>query len=124
MCGAPYPTRWLADCIRGRQLFPVEHAVKKMTSEPAALFGLRDRGVLREGLFADIAVFDPETVGSETATLVADLPGDSSRLTAGSIGVKRVLVNGEVIVVDSQATGATPGTLLRSGTDTYTVTAR
>ena len=64
MCGAPYPTRWLADCIRGRKLFPVEHAVKKMTSEPAALFGLRDRGVLREGLFADIAVFDPETVGS------------------------------------------------------------
>ena len=49
MCGAPYPTRWLADCIRGRKLFPVEHAVQMMTSEPAALFGLRDRGVLREG---------------------------------------------------------------------------
>ena len=61
---------------------------------------------------------------TQTATLVADLPDDSSRLTAGSIGVRRVLVNGEVIVVDSQATGATPGTLLRSGTDTYTVTAR
>jgi N-acyl-D-aspartate/D-glutamate deacylase len=124
MCGAPYPTRWLRDCIRGRKLFPVEHAVKKMTSEPAELFGLRDRGVLRVGAHADVAVFDPETVGSEDATLVADLPGDSSRLTAGSFGVKRVLVNGEVIVVDSVATGATPGTLLRSGTDTYTVTAR
>lgn len=124
MCGAPYPTRWLADCLRGRQLFPVEHAIKKMTSEPASLFGLRDRGVLREGAFADIAIFDPETVGAETATLVDDLPGNSSRLTAGSFGVRRVLVNGETIVVDSQATGATPGTLLRSGRDTVTVSAR
>lgn len=124
MCGAPYPTRWLADCLRGRKLFPVEQAIKKMTSQPAELFGLRDRGVLREGAYADVAVFDPETVGSETATLVADLPGNSSRLTAGSVGVRRVLVNGEVIVADSVATGATPGTLLRSGKDTYTVTAR
>jgi N-acyl-D-aspartate/D-glutamate deacylase len=124
MCGAPYPTRWLADCLRGRKLFPVEHAIKKMTSEPATLFGLKDRGVLREGAYADISVFDPDTVGSETATLVADLPGNSSRLTAGSIGVRRVLVNGEVIVEDSKATGATPGNLLRSGRDTYTVTAR
>jgi N-acyl-D-aspartate/D-glutamate deacylase len=124
MCGAPYPTRWLADCLRGRKLFPVEHAIKKMTSEPATLFGLKDRGVLREGAYADISVFDPETVGSETAVLVSDLPGNSSRLTAGSIGVRRVLVNGEVIVEDSVATGATPGNLLRSGRDTYTVTAR
>jgi N-acyl-D-aspartate/D-glutamate deacylase len=124
MCGAPYPTRWLADCLRGRKLFPVEHAVKKMTSEPATLFGLKDRGVLREGAYADIAVFDPETVGSQTATLVNDLPGNSARLTAGSIGVRRVLVNGQVIVEDSVATGATPGNLLRSGKDTYTVSAR
>jgi N-acyl-D-aspartate/D-glutamate deacylase len=95
-----------------------------MTSEPATLFGLKDRGVLREGAYADIAVFDPQTVGSETATLVNDLPGNSARLTAGSIGVRRVLVNGQVIVEDSVATGATPGNLLRSGKDTYTVPAR
>ncbi|NDB05544.1 MAG: D-aminoacylase, partial [Acidimicrobiia bacterium] len=92
MCGAPYPTRWLSDCIRGRQLVPVEHAVKMMTSAPARLFGFTDRGVLREGAFADVVVFDPQAVGSEDAALVTDLPGDSSRLTAGSFGVKRVLV--------------------------------
>ncbi|NDD98254.1 MAG: D-aminoacylase, partial [Actinobacteria bacterium] len=91
MCGAPYPTRWLSDCIRGRQLVPVEHAVKMMTSAPARLFGFTDRGVLREGAFADVVVFDPQAVGSEDAALVTDLPGDSSRLTAGSFGVKRVL---------------------------------
>ena len=63
--------------------------------------------------YADIVVFDPETVGSEDATLVADLPGDSARLTAGSFGVTRVLVNGTVIVEHGRATGATPGTVLR-----------
>lgn len=124
MCGAPYPTRWLSDCIRGRQLVPVEHAVKMMTSAPARLFGFTDRGELREGAFADVVVFDPTAVGSEDAALVTDLPGDSSRLTAGSFGVKRVLVNGVVIVEDGVANGRVPGTVLKSGRDTYTVPAR
>ena len=124
MCGAPYPTRWLSDCIRGRQLVPVEHAVKMMTSAPARLFGFTDRGVLREGAFADVVVFDPQAVGSEDAALVTDLPGDSSRLTAGSFGVKRVLVNGVVIVEDGVANGRVPGSVLKSGRDTYTVAAR
>jgi len=124
MCGAPYPTRFLADCIRGRQLISIERAVQLMTSAPAALFGLVDRGTLVTGANADIFVFDPATVDSDQAALVADLPGDSSRLTAGSQGVKRVLVNGVTIIVDGQPTGATPGTVLRSGRDTATVTAR
>jgi N-acyl-D-aspartate/D-glutamate deacylase len=123
MCGAPYPTRFLADCLHGRRLVPVEQAIRMMTSAPASLFGLRDRGVLREGAYADIVVFDPATVGSEPAALVADLPGNSSRLTAGSHGVDRVLVNGVAIVEHSRPTGAVPGTVLRSGRDTYTVTA-
>ena len=124
MCGAPYPTRFLADCLRGRQLVSLERAVQLITSAPAALFGLRDRGVLREGAVADVVVFDPETVGADDATLVADLPGDSARLTAGSPGIVRVLVNGMPIVEDGAATGATPGSVLRSGRDTDTVTAR
>ena len=124
MCGAPYPTRFLADCIRGRQLITMERAVQLMTAAPAALFGLRDRGIVREGAIADLFVFDPQTVDSEQAALVTDLPGNSARLTAGSFGVKRVLVNGVTIITDGQPTGATPGTVLRSGRDTMTVTAR
>ncbi len=124
MCGAPYPTRFLGDSLRGRKLVSLERAVQMLTSEPASLFGLADRGVLREGAIADLWVFDPETVGAEAATLVADLPGGSHRLTAGSIGVKRVLVNGVAIVADGVATGATPGTIIRSGKDTVTVTTR
>jgi N-acyl-D-aspartate/D-glutamate deacylase len=124
MCGAPYPTRWLADCLRGRKLVPVEHAVRMMTTAPAQLFGLTDRGELREGAHADVVVFDPELVGSEDARLVTDLPGSSSRLTAGSHGVVRVIVNGVPIVENGVANGRTPGTVLKSGRDTYTVTAR
>jgi N-acyl-D-aspartate/D-glutamate deacylase len=121
MCGAPYPTRFLGDCLRGRKLLTPERAIQLMTQAPAALFGLRDRGTLQYGSRADIAIFDPATVGSMDATLVHDLPGNCARLTAGSTGVKQVLVNGVTVVVDGQATGLKPGTLLRSGTDTYTV---
>jgi N-acyl-D-aspartate/D-glutamate deacylase len=121
MCGAPYTTRFLGDMLRGRKLVGLERAVQLITQAPAELFGLRDRGTLREGRFADVAVLDPETVGSKPATLVTDLPAGCARLTAGSEGVHRVLVNGTAVVVDGTATGATPGTLLRSGRDTYTV---
>lgn len=124
MCGAPYTTRFLADCLRGRRLVSLERAVQLITSAPASLFGLRDRGVLREGALADVVVFDPEAVGSEEATLVRDLPGDAARLTADATGIVRVLVNGVAIVEDGKPTGATPGTVLRSGRDTETVTAR
>ena len=121
MCGAPYTTRFIGDMLRGRKLVPLEKAVQMITDAPAQLFGLRDRGRVAEGYLADLVVFDPETIGSDDATLVRDLPGDSIRLTAGSQGVVRVLVNGVETVVDGKATGATPGTVLRAGRDTRTV---
>jgi N-acyl-D-aspartate/D-glutamate deacylase len=121
MCGSNYPTSFLGDCLRKRKLVPLERAVQMMTEAPADLFGLRDRGRVAEGQRADLFVFDPETVGSEPATLVHDLPGGSPRLVADAIGVVRVLVNGVETIVDGQPTGNLPGTLLRSGEDTNTV---
>lgn len=121
MCGAPYPTRFLGDCLRGRQLVPLERAVHLLTQAPAELFGLRGRGCLAEGFAGDVVVFDPATVGADHASLVRDLPGESPRLTAGSHGVARVLVNGVTTVIDGTATGALPGTVLRSGRHTTTV---
>lgn len=121
MCGAPFPTRFLGDTLRGRKLVTPERAVQLMTEVPARLFGLRDRGLLAMGYHADVTVVDPDTVGSELAELVHDLPGNSPRLTAGSIGVVRVLVNGVVTVVDGEATGELPGQVLRSGRHTDTV---
>ena len=121
MCGAPYPTKFLGDCLRGRKLVSMERCVQLMTQVPAALFGLRDRGTIRAGNFADLFVFDPETVNTDEVKLVDDLPGGTSRLFADSIGVNRVIVNGTTIVIDGVATDARPGTVLRSGRDTYTV---
>jgi N-acyl-D-aspartate/D-glutamate deacylase len=107
--------------IRGRKLVSVERAVQLITQVPAELFGLRERGTLVEGNFADIVVIDPETVGSENARMVADLPGDCERLTAGSFGVEKVFVNGTLVIENGLPTGNNPGTLLKSGIDTYTV---
>jgi N-acyl-D-aspartate/D-glutamate deacylase len=121
MCGSNYPTAFLADTLRGRKLVPIEKAVAMMTSQPAELFGIKDRGVLKEGAFADVVVIDPETVASDPARLVDDLPGGSPRLFASSEGVVRVLVAGVETIVDSTPTGALPGSILRSGKDTVTV---
>ncbi|MFZ4432980.1 MAG: N-acyl-D-amino-acid deacylase family protein [Microthrixaceae bacterium] len=121
MQGANYPTRFLADCLRGRRLTSLEDAVRMLTTVPAELFGLLDRGVVAPGAHADLVLFDPETVDSELLTLVDDLPGGTSRLFAGSVGVQRVWVGGVEVVRDGTPTGATPGTVVRSGRDTRTV---
>ena len=94
-----------------------------MTAVPAELFGLRDRGVIREGAHADLVLFDPETVDSELLTMVDDLPGGTGRLYAGSVGVRSVLVGGVEVVRDGASTGNLPGSVIRSGVDTDTVTA-
>ena len=84
MCGGSYPTQFLAECLRGRKFMPIEQAIHNFTDKPARLFGLRDRGRIAEGAFADLVLFDPATVGAQPATLVHDLPGDAVRLIAGS----------------------------------------
>jgi N-acyl-D-aspartate/D-glutamate deacylase len=121
MCGAPYTTSFLADTLRGRQLVSLERCVQLMTQAPARLFGLRERGELREGFHADVVLFDPTTVATGEVELRADLPGGSARLYADAVGVHRVMVNGTTIVIDGKETGARPGTVFRSGRDTYTV---
>jgi N-acyl-D-aspartate/D-glutamate deacylase len=126
MCGTPYPTIFLGDCIRGRQLVPVEEAVRLITDVPARLFGLRERGRIEPGWHADLVLFDPETIDAGPIRTVKDLPGGTARLTADSIGVRRVLVGGETTVIDGApyeggSPRGLPGRILRSGVDTETV---
>lgn len=121
MSGAPYPTKWIGDCLRGRKLTTVERAIQMMTSEPADLFGIRERGRLVEGFHADLWVFDPEAVDATMVRLVEDLPGNSPRLVCDAVGVDLVMVNGVPIARDGAPTGEVPGTVLRSGVDTATV---
>ncbi|MEU3488896.1 N-acyl-D-amino-acid deacylase family protein [Streptomyces massasporeus] len=124
MCGAPYTTRFLGDCLRGRKLVGLEHAVKMLTDDPARLFGLRERGQVREGWHADLVLLDPERIDAGPATLVHDLPGDSPRLDSRALGVRAVWVNGVEAIRDDVVTGAVPGRVLRSGRDTETVSTR
>ncbi|MFJ6751530.1 amidohydrolase family protein [Streptomyces sp. NPDC091266] len=124
MCGAPYTTRFIGDCLRGRKLVGLERAVQLLTDDPARLFGLRGRGRIAEGYHADLVLFDPERIDAGPATLVHDLPGDSPRLDSKAIGIVSVRVNGVETIRDDVVTGAVPGTLLRSGRDTETVSTR
>ncbi|MFD8235040.1 amidohydrolase family protein [Streptomyces sp. NPDC059696] len=124
MCGAPYTTRFLGDCLRGRKLVGLEQAVKMLTDDPARLFGLRERGRIEEGLHADLVLLDPERIDAGPATLVHDLPGGSPRLDSRALGVRAVWVNGVEAIRDDVVTGAVPGRVLRSGRDTRTVSTR
>ncbi|WUE96866.1 D-aminoacylase [Streptomyces sp. NBC_00490] len=121
MCGAPYTTRFIGDCLRGRKLATLEQAVKMLTDDPAQLFGLRERGRIQEGFHADLVLFDPERIAAGTATLVHDLPGDSPRLDSKALGIRAVWVNGVEAIRDDVVSGAVPGRVLRSGRDTRTV---
>ena len=122
MCHANYPSVVLGEVVRDRDLLSIEEAVRMMTSVPAGLYGLKDRGTIREGAIADLVVFDPERIATEPAEVRLDMPGGGERLTAGARGIDRVLVGGVDVVIAGVATGATPGTVLRSGVDTDTVT--
>jgi N-acyl-D-aspartate/D-glutamate deacylase len=121
MCGAIYSTSLLGEAVRQRGLMSWEEAVHQLTDVPARLYGLRDRGRIAEGWHADLVVFDPETIGHGPERTATDLPGGAWRLVADATGVEQVYANGVAIVRDGRATGATPGTLLRSGRDTVSV---
>jgi len=118
MCGPPYTTQWIGDCLRGRKLTTLERAVQHLTQRPARLFGLTDRGEVRVGARADLVLFDPATIDSGPIELRNDLPGGTGRLIADSVGVRRVWIDGIATVVDGVATDNRPGSVLRSGLDT------
>jgi N-acyl-D-aspartate/D-glutamate deacylase len=124
MLGSAYPTRFLADCLRGRRLASMSRAVQLMSDIPARLFGLTGRGRIAEGYQADLVLFDPETVGSSPTRTAFDLPGDNKRLLADPIGIKTVLVNGIQTLTDGNPTGDSPGIVLRSGRHTSNTTVR
>jgi len=101
LCDAPLPTDLLGTWVRERKVMPLEHAVRKLTGEPADVFGFAQRGYLRAGFHADVAVFDPDTVGPGPTRRVRDFPADGERLTAETpTGLRHVLVNGTAIRAD------------------------
>ncbi len=115
LCDAGYPTYLLGTWVRERGVLTLEEAVRRLTSDPADLFGIRDRGRLLPGLAADLAIFDPATVGSSNrGERRHDLPGGAKRMVMPSRGVRATIVNGAITYADGALTGAAAGRVLRS----------
>ncbi|MDX1528630.1 MAG: amidohydrolase family protein, partial [Gammaproteobacteria bacterium] len=114
-CDAGFGLHLLGHWVRRQGTMPLEEAVRRLTSQPAEIFGLRDRGRLTQGAFADLLLFDPEKVDRSPARRVFDLPGGARRLTTDAVGVHGVWVNGSRIVDETGvcADGLLAGTLLR-----------
>ncbi len=116
LCNAGYPSYLLGTFVREKQALTLEHAVQRITSEPAQFFGLVDRGALRQGMAADITIFDLNTISSpERPEIRHDLPGGGRRLVTQAEGIQYTIVNGQVLYEGHQHTGVLPGQVLRSG---------
>ena len=117
-----YSTYLLA-AARDRSLLSLESAVNKLTDVPARLYGLKERGRVEEGWWADLVVFDAAEIAPAEVEVREDLPGGAWRLYSEAVGVHHVFINGQHAVRDGGFTDARPGTLLRSGRDTEPVSA-
>ena len=110
---ASLQTHLLSHWVREKQAFTLEEAVKLITCDTATQFGFHDRGLLREGMAADIVVFDSDTVGPHMPQVVCDLPAGAKRLKQTCEGMHATIVNGQVLLRDNVPTGNLPGRLLR-----------
>ena len=106
-------THLLSHWVRQEEAFTLEQAIRMITYDTATRWGFHDRGLLREGMAADIVVLDPAKVGAEMPVVVNDLPGGAKRLKQFSTGIKATVVGGQTVLKDNQHTGALPGQLLR-----------
>ena len=115
LCDSGYPTYVLGTWVRERKVLSLEEAVRRMTSDPADFFGIRDRGRLRPGLAADIVIFSEKEVSSGgRPERCYDLPGGAKRMVMRSRGIHYTIVNGAVTWENGALTGAAAGEVLRS----------
>ena len=112
--GFGFATTMLAYWVRERQIMSLEDAIKKLTFLPASVFGIRDRGLLRQGMAADIFVFDPARIALAEPEKVQDLPAGAPRYIQRAKGIHYSVVNGSVLMNNGAHTGVYPGKVLRS----------
>ncbi|MBT5523528.1 MAG: amidohydrolase family protein [Rhodospirillaceae bacterium] len=106
-------THLFSHWVREKQAFTLEEAVRLVTYDTATHWGFHDRGLIREGMAADLVVFDPDTIGARMPEVVTDLPASAKRLKQTANGIRATVVNGQVLLRDNEPTGATPGRLIR-----------
>lgn len=114
MSDSSIQTHLLAHWVRQRGEFSFEDGIRMLTLDPARAGGFHDRGMVREGLIADLNVIDPATVGPAMPTVVHDLPAGEKRIEQRSIGIDATVVAGQVTVRHGEHTGNLPGRLLRN----------
>ena len=115
LCDACFSTHLLGHWARDRKAISLEDAVWRLTGQPHEAFRLHDRGLVREGFFADLVAFDPATVGIRPAERVYDQPGGADRVIVRSTGIEHVWVNGMATRrAGQEIAGAAPGRLLRT----------
>jgi N-acyl-D-amino-acid deacylase len=128
LCDACFSTYLLSRWVREKQAIALPEAIRMLTSRPAEVFGITDRGRLAPGLAGDVVVFDPATVGASKLRRVHDLPAGADRLVSDASGIEAVIVNGTVIRRGGRdavaSDGALPGALLRNGSARPTGRAR
>ena len=110
---AGWPTFILSYWVREAGLYSLGEGIRRMTSGPARVIGIKDRGILAQGMRADVNVFDPVKVAERHPVLVHDFPGGAPRFIQKSTGYKTTIVNGAVTLVDGEHTGARAGQVLR-----------
>jgi N-acyl-D-aspartate/D-glutamate deacylase len=110
---AGWPSFVLSYWVRENGLFSMGDAIRRMTSGPARIIGLKDRGTLAPGMRADVNVFDPKEVAECQPEQVHDFPGGAPRFIQRAKGYRTTIVNGQVNVVDGEHTGVRAGTVLR-----------
>ena len=119
LCDACLTTYLFRRWVREKKVIKLEEAVRMVTSRPAEVFGIHDRGLLKKGLAGDVVIFDPDTIGDEPLKRVWDFPGGADRLVAEATGIDAVIVNGNVLrrhnrdCIDADV--LLPGRLLRNG---------
>jgi N-acyl-D-amino-acid deacylase len=106
-------THLLSHWVREKEAFSLEQAVRLITYDTASAWGLHDRGLIREGLNADLVIFDPKTIGQNMPELLHDLPAGAARLKQTAKGIHATIVNGSVLLRDNEPTGNLPGRLVR-----------
>jgi N-acyl-D-aspartate/D-glutamate deacylase len=114
-CTAGESSYVLGEWVRERQFLTLEDAVRRLTFQPARLMGLRDRGLVREGMVADLMVFDPTRIGVAEDEIARDGPNGAPRRVQAAEGVHHVIVGGQPVLDHGQHTGALPGRVLRAG---------
>ena len=116
LCDAGYCTYLLGTWVRDRQAMSLERAIKRITSEPADFFGIKNRGRLMPGMAADVVVFDYNTIGSaKRGEMRNDLPGGGRRIVMPARGIEHVIVNGQTLYNEDKLGDTLPGQVLRSG---------